>query len=136
MNALVAVAPPVPDPDSAFYWQGLREHALRVQQCRACDRRRFPPMPNCPYCASPASEIRQASGSGTVYSWVVVHRAFDPAFAKDVPYVLATVDLDGGGRTVGRLEGTETVDFGQRVAAVFTDHADWTELRFRPLKDD
>jgi hypothetical protein len=37
-----------------------------------------------------------------VYSWVVVHKAFDPVFANDVPYVILTVDLDEGvacGRT-------------------------------------
>lgn len=137
MTAVAApiVAPPVIDPDSAFYWHGLRVQTLLLQQCSGCGRHRFPPMPNCPYCASSASSIRQATGAGTIYSWIVVHHAFDPAFAADVPYILATVDLDEGGRTVGRLVGTDTAEFGLRVCAVFTDHPDWTELRFQALKE-
>ncbi len=136
MNAIAtpSVAAPVPDPDSAFDWSGLREHRVLLQQCEGCGRHRFPPMPFCPYCASPESSIRQVQGTGTVYSWIVVRRAFDPAFAADVPYILATVDLDQGGRTVGRLVGTDKADFGMRVSAAFADHPDWTELRFQPLK--
>ena len=45
---------------------------------------------------------------------------------------LATIDFDEGGRTVGRLVGTDKPAFGMRVSAVFHDHADWTELRFQP----
>jgi len=127
-------APPTPDPESAFFWQGLRSHKLLVQQCGGCGRHRFPPMPSCPYCASPAGAVRESKGNGTVYSWIVVRRAFDPAFAADVPYILASVDLDEGGRLVARLVGTNKADFGMRVSAVYHDHPEWTELRFQPLK--
>jgi len=126
------VAPPVPDQDSAFFWQGLREHKLLLQQCAACNRFRFPPMPSCPWCAADNSSVRESKGLGTVYSWIVVHRAFDPAFAADVPYILASLDLDEGGRTVSRLVGAARAEFGMRVSALFHDHADWTELRFQP----
>lgn len=131
---LPLVAPPAPDADSAFFWAGLREHKLLLQKCDACARFRFPPMPSCPYCASMKSSVHAAKGNGTVYSWIVVRRAFDPAFAADVPYILATVDFDEGGRTVGRLVGTETPAFGMRVSAAYADHPAWTELRFQPLK--
>jgi len=127
-------APPTPDADSAFYWKGLREHKLLLQQCAACNRHRFPPMPSCPYCAADASAVREAKGLGSVYSWIVVRRAFDPAFAAEVPYILASIDLDEGGRTVARLVGTENAGFGMRVSAVYHEHPDWTELRFQPLK--
>ena len=43
---------PVPDPDSAFFWEGLRARKLLLQACGACARHRFPPMPSCPYCGS------------------------------------------------------------------------------------
>lgn len=129
------VAPPVPDQDSAFFWRGLREHKLLLQQCGACDRHRFPPMPSCPWCASDQSAVRESKGLGTVYSWIVVHRAFDPAFAADVPYILASIDLDEGGRTVSRLVGVARAGFGMRVSALFHDHAEWAELRFQPLEE-
>lgn len=131
-TALPTIAPPSPDPDSAFFWAGLREHKLLLQKCSACARFRFPAMPSCPYCASMKSTVHESKGAGTVYAWIVVRRPFDPAFTNDVPYILATVDFAEGGRTVGRLVGTDQPAFGMAVGAVFHDHADWTELRFQP----
>lgn len=69
-----------------------------------------------------------------MYSWIVVHRAFDPAFQGEVPYTLASVDLAEGGRVVGRLESTVPPVFGMRVKPTFFDHAEWTELRFQPIQ--
>ena len=126
-----SVAPPVPDVDSAFYWQGLGEHRLLLQKCSQCHRCRFPAMPSCPYCAASESTVVEASGNGSIYSWIVVHRAFDPAFHGDLPYTLATIDLEEGGRTVARLEGAKA-QFGMPVRASYFDHPGWTELRFQP----
>jgi uncharacterized OB-fold protein len=128
-------APPAHDTDSDFFWRGLREHKLLLQQCTECSRHRFPPMPSCPYCAAGGSAVQQSMGNGSVYSWIVVHRAFDPAFAADVPYILASIDLDEGGRIVARLVGAGKAEFGMRVSAVYQDHPAWTELRFQPSKE-
>jgi uncharacterized OB-fold protein len=46
--------------------------------------------------------------SGTVYTETVVYSAPE-AFTRDVPYQIAIVTLDGGGRITGRI-------LGQRVA--------------------
>jgi uncharacterized OB-fold protein len=124
---------PVVDVDSAFFWDGLREHRLVLQQCRTCGRFRFPPMMPCPYCGSRELDQRTLTGRGTVYSWVGVHRALDPAFADDVPYTVAAVDLDEGARVIVRLAAGKDADataFGACVRATYVDHADWTELRF------
>jgi uncharacterized protein len=45
-----------------------------------------------------------------------------------VPYTIATVDLDGGGRIVARMDHQPQI--GDRVRADYVDHAEWTELRF------
>lgn len=127
----VLPAAPEPDADSKVFWDGLKETRLFLQRCGDCSRTRFPPMPRCPYCASAKSSTIEASGSGTVYSWVVVHRSFDPAFTSEVPYTIATVDLDEGARIVGRLEGASP-QFGLRVRATYFNHPNWTELRFAP----
>jgi uncharacterized OB-fold protein len=124
-------APPVPDADSRFYWEGLASERLLVQACGRCGRRRFPPMPSCPYCAAVGAVIREAA-AGTVYSWVTVRRAFQAAFEAEVPYTIATVDLDGGGRIVARLEPGDAASPGLRVRPRFVHHPGWTELRFHP----
>ncbi|WP_051237656.1 Zn-ribbon domain-containing OB-fold protein [Ottowia thiooxydans] len=122
---------PSPDQDSAFFWDGLRAHEFKVQECLDCGKRRFPPMPTCPFCAGRESRIVEPTGRGTVYSWVVVHHAFHPAFKADLPYIVATIDLEGGGRIAARVDtpGAELV-IGQGVRAGYLDHGDWTELRF------
>lgn len=122
---------PVADTDSRFYWEGLAQEQLTVQECTACGRRRFPPMPCCPYCAATGTVIRRVT-AGTVYSWITVRRAFQPAFAGEVPYTIATVDLDGGGRITGRLEPGEAAAPGLRVRPHFVHHPGWTEARFHP----
>ncbi len=127
------VTPPVVDEDSAFYWAGLRAHRLLLQRCEdvECRRVRFPPMPGCPWCGGVGSSIVESSGRGVVYSQVRVHRAFSDAFAADVPYVVATVELDDGCRVVGRVEPEERSAIGAAVEAFHHDHGEWTELRFR-----
>ncbi|HTM51006.1 MAG TPA: OB-fold domain-containing protein [Bryobacteraceae bacterium] len=52
--------------------------------------------------------------TGTVYTETVVYTA-PPAFEKDVPYQVAIVSLDEGGRVTGRVEGAR-VSIGDRVA--------------------
>ena len=128
------VQPPAPTVDevSAPYWAALAERRVVVQRCGACGRQRFPRLPSCPYCATPGGEDVEITGTGTVYSWVRVERALTPAFDDQVPYTIATVELDGGGRVLGRLEPASSVVIGLPVAPTFFDHPGWTELRFRP----
>lgn len=128
MTAQPSIAPPETDVGSEPYWESLRRHRMEVQACEACARRRFPPTPSCPYCAHPDATWEIPDGTGEVYSFVVIHRTFDPAFEAEVPYVVATVDLDGGGRVLARMDHTPEV--GDRVTADYVDHPMWTELRF------
>jgi uncharacterized OB-fold protein len=51
--------------------------------------------------------------SGTVYTETVVHIAPE-AFQKDVPYQVAIVAFDDGGRLTARIEG-ERVEIDDRV---------------------
>lgn len=92
-------------------------------------------MPSCPWCGSEEWTAQEVSGTGVVYSWVVVHQALTPSFADEVPYVIATVALDVGCRMFGRLELPDgsvptAVSLDQRVAPRFVAHDGWTELRF------
>ncbi len=135
MDATQDIAAPVADLDSRFHWDGLRQHQVLLQCCGGCKRLRFPPMPTCPYCASADFDVQPVSGGGEIYSWIVVHRAFAPEFASQVPYTLLTVTLDEGCRIVGRLASGAPV-FGARVRPVFHDHKDWTELRFGTEEGD
>jgi uncharacterized protein len=93
------------DEDSVPFWEGLAEGRLVVARCGACGRLSFPPTASCPSCGKPATTPHIVSGQGSVYSWIRVHAALDPAFANDVPYVILTVSLDEDpdARVTGRL---------------------------------
>jgi uncharacterized OB-fold protein len=54
-----------------------------------------------------AIEWQPASGRGEVHSFTVVHRAPSPAFAADVPYVIAIVASREGPHLMTRLVGIE-----------------------------
>jgi uncharacterized OB-fold protein len=131
MTIVARTSPPAPvtDIDSRFYWDGLRSRRLLLQLCSDCEHHRFPPIPSCPYCGSPRVAVREASGEGTVYSFIVVVQSFTPELASDVPYPIATVSLDEGPRMLARVEGGRPA-IGDRVHAVYLDHGDWTEIRF------
>ncbi len=90
---------------SEWWWDALADGRLMLPRCANCGRCSFPPMPSCPHCAGTAFERIDASGRGSVYSWVVARYALDPAFSADVPYALVVVDLEEGARAVGRLFG-------------------------------
>lgn len=53
-------------------------------------------------------------GGGTVYTETVVWSAPE-AYVNDVPYQLAIIELDGGRRITGRIEG-ERAQVGDRVS--------------------
>ena len=125
---------PIVDDDSRPYWQGLRAHRLVLQRCPACGRARFPPMPSCPSCGTPGGAAVEAAGTGVVYSFVRVHRAFSPDRLADVPYTVVVVDLDEGCRVLGRMENHGLAAIGDRVTATYVDHATWTELGFQCVR--
>jgi len=128
---------PVPDADSAPFWDACREGRLSVQRCPACARFRWPPMEFCPSCHHHGGDWTALSGEGVVRSFVVVHRAFDPAFSDRVPYVVAHVALDGAGDVtlIGNVlsDPADSVAIGQRVAVEFLDMGAVSLPRFRPI---
>jgi uncharacterized OB-fold protein len=124
---------PLTDDDGAPFWQYAREGELRVQTCADCDEPRFPPRPCCPHCQSFASEWRQVSGRGRVWSYVFPHPPLLPDYAAVAPYNVIVVELVDAPRIrlVGNLVtapgaalnslAPERVRIGARVQVVFDE---------------
>jgi len=93
----------VTDADNRFFWDGVREGRLLLQRCRSCAALRHPPGPMCARCLSLEWEAVEASGRGTIHSWVVSHHPTEP---DAEPRVVVLVDLEEGVRMVGNLTGT------------------------------
>ena len=125
-------------PDSAPFWSGLRERKLLLPYCRDCGAPHLPPGPVCPGCFSDRLEWREASGRGRVSTWTVVHKAWFPAFAADVPYNVVQVELDEGPRLSTRVVGmpNDRLAIGLAVVIDFDEErAGITLPRFRPAAD-
>lgn len=127
---------PEPDPDSAPFWEGCRAHRLLLQRCGDCMAWRFPPGPRCAGCGSPRSTWHDASGRGTVYSWIVVtHPVPREVYAAEVPYVVALIELEEGVRMPTNLVGCDprAVTAAMAVEVIFDDVTPAVTLpRFRP----
>ena len=122
-------------PDTAPFWNGLREHKLLLPYCRECSAPHLPPGPVCPVCFSGSLDWRQASGRGRVASWTVVHKAWFPAFAADVPYNVVQVELIEGPRLTSCITGLgdQMLAVGMQVVIDFGEEREGITLpRFRP----
>ncbi len=89
---------PVPSQESQPYWDGLREQKLMMPRCDDCQHHWFPPSFLCPNCNSSKWTWTKMSGRGRIFSYVVYHRVYHPAFAGEVPYAVAVIELDEGPR--------------------------------------
>ena len=114
---------PVASPESTRYWQAAKEHRLLIPRCNACRKFWFPPSQLCPHCLSADTGWEAASGHGTIYSFVVFHRVYHPAFAGEVPYVVAIVELEEGPRMLTNIVGVpvDQVRCNMPVTVVFDD---------------
>jgi uncharacterized OB-fold protein len=110
---------PTVNRDTAYFWEGTRVGELRIQRCGACGALRHPPGPTCPECLAFDRQYVVASGRGTVFSYVV-HR-HPPVPGKELPILLALVDLEEGVRMVAELRGVEPedIEIGMGVQADF-----------------
>jgi uncharacterized OB-fold protein/acyl dehydratase len=110
---------PVVSPDTAFFWEGTRRAELRIQQCGDCGELRHPPGPMCVRCGSPSQKYIVASGKGEVFSYVVHHHP--PVPGKQLPLVIALVELDEGVRVLAEMPGvgSDQVTIGMPVEIDF-----------------
>lgn len=119
-----------------FFWDAAQEHRLVIQRCESCGRYVHWPQLRCPACHGDALAPAEVSGRGTVYAYTVVHHVFNPAFADDVPYALALIELEEqpGLRLLANVVecAPEAVHTGMAVEVTFEDREGYTLPQFRP----
>jgi uncharacterized OB-fold protein len=128
--------PLIIDEDNVAYWESTKRHAMEIQKCSSCGEWRFYPSPVCPNCSSTEHEWREIGGYGTVYTYSVVYRPPSAAFADDVPYAYAIVELDEGPMFPTSIVGVdpEQVHIGMRVKILYDDVTPEITLpRFEPI---
>src|SRR5437899_2621850 len=94
---------PVPDEAAQPFFTGAREERLMIQRCSVCGAVMWPARTRCTNCLAPEPSWVQASGRGTLYSFVLMHQVFHPGFAHEIPYNIAEVDLAEGLRIITNI---------------------------------
>lgn len=120
--------------DNQFFFDGAKDGKLLIQKCSSCGALRHPPGPMCPSCRSLEWATIEASGRGTVYSFVTNHYPQVPSF--DYPLNVSLIELEEGVRLVSNVVGVEAdaVEIGMAVEVEFEDHDDELSLpSFRPV---
>jgi uncharacterized OB-fold protein len=110
--------------DNAGFWKGVERHQLLIQRCTGCGTLRHPWLPGCNACGGPDWDTVEASGEGTVYSYVVMHHPPFPAF--DPPYAVGLIELAEGVRIVSNVVGVpyDKVRIGLPVRLAFRRYDD------------
>lgn len=107
---------PVINRDNAYFFEGTAAKELRIQRCNSCGTLRHPPGPACRSCDAYDRGYVVASGEGTVFSYTVMYAPQVPG--KELPLVLALLDLDEGVRMVAEVTGVppeEGLTIGERL---------------------
>lgn len=127
---------PIPDHASAFFWEGAARGELLVQKCGDCQSFQYPPTVVCEKCQSRDVQPTRVSGRGTLYALTVMHQAFLPTFAEDLPFTIALVDLDDapGARLLTNIVGADPRDLsaGDPLEVVFESRGGYALPQFRP----
>jgi len=81
---------PVPDPDTAPFWEGLKEGKLMLCRCDDTGKWIHPPLERSRFTGGPV-HFEQVSGEGTIFSYIVVRQPLVPG--RIPPYVIGIVEL-------------------------------------------
>ncbi|MBV9723096.1 MAG: bifunctional MaoC family dehydratase/OB-fold nucleic acid binding domain-containing protein [Mycobacterium sp.] len=123
--------------DTAFFWEGVNAHELRIQR-RPDGSLQHPPVPAVWHDKTEPIDYVVASGKGTVFSFVVHHAPKVPG--RTLPFVIALVELEEGVRMLGELRNVDpaAVGIGMPVRATFIDFPagdagpEWTLNAWKP----
>ena len=113
---------------AAPFVAGLAEGKILVQRCADCGQSQKLARYACTACGQPSLAWGPAAGTGTVFAITLVSRPPEEAFRSLVPYALALVDLDDGGRLMGHAPAELRI--GERVRAEVFEFAGRHLVRF------
>ena len=131
---------PLPQPThiSAPFWDGLKTHEVRLQQCDH-GHWLFFPRTHCPTCGSRQLAWKTVSGEGQLYTYTVARVPTLPEFSDEMPQLLAVIELDEGVHLNTTMVGVapEALRVGQRVRPVFDERPGTvTLLRYTPIESE
>jgi uncharacterized OB-fold protein len=112
---------PIPDPDSAPFWEGLPAGKLMLCRCDDTGTWIHPPLERSRFTGGPV-HFEEVSGGGSIFSYIVVQQQLVPG--RTPPYVIGIVELDEQpGLRINAVINAEPADvrIGQRVRMTVAD---------------
>jgi uncharacterized OB-fold protein len=112
-----------PSPETAGYWEGIREGRLLIKQCVRCRKHQHPRRLYCTGCDGDSFDWVETSGTGTVYTFSTVYRAPRVEFSHEVPYTVGVIHLVEDVYLFSRIEAAagREVTIGAPVRVVFKE---------------
>ena len=119
---------PVPEVnhETEAYWSAAAEGRLLVGECPDCGLVYYYPRALCPDCFSEDVALREAEGTGEIYSFSYTEK-MEGWPESELPVIVAYVELDEGPRMM-----TNVVDVDPAELSV----GDRVEVRFEEVEDE
>jgi uncharacterized OB-fold protein len=114
MSEAETLTHPAINPENRPFWEAAAQGKLLIKHCSACGNSHFYPRATCPFCRSPETAWKQASGKAVLYSYTIMRRAA-------VPFVVAYVTLEEGPTMFTNLVDCEPDELaiGQSLLATY-----------------
>lgn len=77
------------------FWEGCRDGRFLLHRCQICGRHYWPAT-RCLQHGGEAMTWSECPGTGTLYTYTVLHKAYTPAMKDKVPYVVGVIQLTEG----------------------------------------
>jgi len=122
-----------PDELDRPFWEGCQRGEFLLQRCPHSGRWHWPTVSD-PETGGPLEWV-PASGRGTIHTFTILHKAYRPEYAEQVPYNVVVVELEEGPLFHSNLVECDNADIrvGMSVEVVFERVDDELTLpRFRP----
>lgn len=122
------------------FWSAANTGEFLLQHCASCGYQQHYPRNLCVRCWSEDLSWTPASGAGVIWTFTVVEIPGHPAWAAEVPYVIAVVELDEGPRVMTRIVNcdVERARVGMRVTLqpTWDEQLEQQLLTFGPERRD
>ena len=121
MNEQASSRPvPVPDEATQPFFDAAAQGKLLIKYCAACNRHLAPQSDYCDRCLTNEIAWKEASGRGTLYSFIIDHQAGHPGSAALSPYNVIIVELEEGPRLTSNYLGpNEDLEVGMALQVAF-----------------
>ncbi len=114
----------------AQLWRKIKAiYTIQGDHCTTCDTYYFPPRVVCPKCRRKGHlEKYTFKGLGKIHTFAIVRQAPD-TFKRQIPYIVAQVELDEGARLTAQIVNCdiEDVHIDMRVRSCFRKITEYGE---------